>query len=370
MRATTKVGALADALGFIVGAVDKRVVVPITSDCLITIEGGKATLAATDLDLLMAADVEAPEFEAGAATAPCARLAKLLDELPRGENVTLSLKGNWLTIASGKGRWRLPSLNAADFPKLDTAGDGVSFSIAKPEMLRVIGRCEHAIGEDKARFYLTGINMARREEKLVLAATNGHVLSETVVDLDPGPGMPNIIVPRKCVDVLAEIARTSDVTVRITSQRVEAWGANFSFRSKVIDGTFPRYEHVIPQTSTNSVTVASEGLTSAIKRLIAVTETKDVKSVELIWGDDGLDVCLCREPETAAEHIDPISIGGEGCVAVNGSYLVDTLDALAGEVVVIDHRGGGGFLRLMRPDELATISVIAPITWTAAAAAA
>ena len=138
----------------------------------------------------------------------------------------------------------------------------------------------------------------------------------------------------------------------------------------MIDGVFPDYPRAIPTPSRNKVTVASKPLLSAVKRLAAIVEPKEVPGVGVTWNDAGLTLCLSRNQDAGEEHIDTTSVSGSGKVAVKATDLIELIEALEGETVTLDHAGSGEPVLITRPDESTTISLVSPLAWFAAARAA
>jgi DNA polymerase-3 subunit beta len=153
-----------------------------------------------------------------------------------------------------------------------------------------------------------------------------------------------------------------EVMVSVTAARIAFSAGSRTIVSKVIDSKFPSYEHLIPKESVNRITVASDALSAAVKRLVAVASGSATSG--FTWSDNNFTVCLVGTPETH-EEIEPISLAGTGRVAVQSTYLIELLASLGGELVVIDHGEPSAPVRITRPCEPGTTTLIMPIAWFA-----
>jgi DNA polymerase-3 subunit beta len=368
MKTTAKADALADALDFVSAAIAKKIVIPIPGAVRIEARDGQLRFTASDLDIELTASISAPEAESGVAVVPAARLTKLVGELPADADVQLALADERLAVKSGRGRWSLPTLPPEDFPVLDPPGDGAaSFVIPKAEAHRLVRRTQFAISTEETRYYLNGIHLAKRGRQLIAVATDGYRLAEAIAEIDSGAPL-GAIVPRKAVEVLDEIA--GDVTLHVTDQRIEFVGAGRRCISKLIDGTYPDYARVVPATSGNIISVESTALLGGIGRLDAVAGAKDATAIGIEWADGTFALSLAREPSVGTEEIEPISMSGTARVAAQAGYLTEQIKALDAKIVQLDYGGDGGPIRITRPDEPSTVTMLMPLAWDKPAVAA
>ena len=298
-------------------------------------------------------------------TAPCVRLKNLIDALPPTAEVTLALDGARLRVTSGRGRWSLPTLPALDFPVLTPPADAAAtFTLPADEAQRLVQRVSFAISQEETRYYLNGAYLHATDGKLCAVATDGHRLSEMVIAVDPG-SMPNVILPTKAVDALDQLLRIGDVTMRVAAERVELTAGGHRVITKTIDATYPDYAKVLPAVGDNAVSVDANALLGAVKRLQAVLEIRAKgKAVGLQWGDGSFSICLPHAGDAdGCEDIDPISCTGTGRVAVQVHYLVDQIEALDGDTIVMDVNGGCYPLRITRPNEPTTTTILMPLRW-------
>jgi DNA polymerase-3 subunit beta len=354
-------GEVANSLAFVAACVPRRPTRPIIGNCLLTTGAGKLTAVTTNFNVLLSADIKIDAETTFAATVPCAPLTRLIAELPPDATVMLKPVANRLRVASGRGTWSFATLPPDQFPHLDAPGpEAVSFTIAHVELRRLMKRVQHAMSTEETRHYLCGAHLKRLGGTVALVATDARRLVEAKGSVDTGP-IPAVTIPTATIKLLDGLAG-DDVMVSVTAARIAFSTGSRTIVSKVIDSKFPSYEHFIPKESANRITVASDALSAAVKRLVAVASGSATSG--FTWNDNNFTVCLVGTPETH-EEIEPISLAGTGRVAMQSTYLIELLASLGGELVVIDQGEPSAPVRITRPDEPGTTTLIMPIAWFA-----
>jgi DNA polymerase-3 subunit beta len=375
MRTLIKAKALADGLKVIGKAVPLRAPTLVLGCCRIEVDDDRMMrIAATGLDITHTVELSVLNSEEGVTLVPARQLLDLVAKLAPGAEVSLEQSGDGpCRVSSGRGRWTLPALAPADWPQSDPLdADAAAFVLAQADVKRLVTRLKSAISTEPTRYYLNGIHLHRQAGQLVAVATDGHRLARTVVDVDPGRDLTPII-PTEAVEALAEIARHGDVQVRVDQNKIEMTGAFRSTLARLIDGTYPNYERVIPYLSANSVEFKSADLLAAVGRHVAVgrhiAAARTDTVIGLTWSNGTFAACLAHHEEDAIEGI-AAKVTGAGRVAVAGAYLVDALKALAAETVVIDSSDTQTPIRLTAATEPGTLMLVMPMVWPRQAEAA
>jgi DNA polymerase-3 subunit beta len=300
VRICTRAKDFGGALDFAVTAVPKRTTIPALAHMKISAIGeNRLRMTATDFNLELTAETEAQIDQPGVAVVPASRIAKLIGELPRNAEVTLSLDDERLLIVAGRGRWRLPTLPLSDFPILSPPQQPVTVMLDRAEALRFVRRLAAAISTEETRYWLNGVLLAHRDGRLIAASTDARRLSEITVNAVP-VALPDIIIPAKTVELLGGIARQFDhVELLIDAQRISIRGSCWQATSKLVDGTFPEYAHEIPSVASNRIDVGRNDLLGAIQRLAAIADPDDLaRGVGLTWDGKVIELCLPRVPPT------------------------------------------------------------------------
>lgn len=340
MKVTIERSALSKALGHVQSVVERRNTIPILSNVLLQADGGSLTLTATDLDIEVSEDAPADIATAGATTVSALTLFEIVKRLPDGAQVRLELSGGdgRLQVSAGRSQFSLAILPEDDFPSLATDDLDVRFSIPTNDLKRLLQRTRFAMSQEETRYYLNGVYFHAEPDGdtplLRAAATDGHRLARLDAPLPDGAGaMPGVIVPRKAI---AELSRLLDdaeenVEIAVSTSKIRFGFGPGRLTSKLIDGSFPDYERVIPKGNANVMRVETKDFAQAVDRVSTVSADR-TRSVKLALEADNLRLTV-NNPEagSALEELsvdyggDPIEIG------FNARYLVDVAQQIEGE---------------------------------------
>ena len=288
MKVTIERSALVKALGHVQSVVERRNTIPILSNVLLNAEGGALTLTATDLDIEISESAPADVARKGSATASALTLYEIVRRLPDGAQVRLELmqEENRLQVSAGRSQFALAVLPEADFPTLSTGDFGVQFTIATSDLARLFDKTRFAMSQEETRYYLNGVYLHAftdgAQKLLRAAATDGHRLARLDAPLPAGADrMPGVIVPRKAVAELGRLFADADETIDIAVSETKirfGFGAGH-LTSKLIDGTFPDYERVIPKNNSHLLRAETKDFSQAVDRVatISADRTRSIK---------------------------------------------------------------------------------------------
>ncbi|MCC7048208.1 MAG: DNA polymerase III subunit beta, partial [Alphaproteobacteria bacterium] len=292
MKLTIERAALLKALAHAQSVVERRNTIPILSNVLLEAAPGGLALTATDMDLAIAEQTAADVAMPGATTVSVHTLYDIVRKLPDGAQVEIATgdaeggDGGQLGLRGGRSRFRLPTLPRDDFPMLgDNAELPHAFSLPASELKALIDRTRFAISTEETRYYLNGIYLHAAKNgdgTLRAVATDGHRLARAETALPSGAaGMPGVIVPRKAVAELYKLVQDSadPVAVNLSNTKIRFALDSVVLTSKLIDGTFPDYERVIPANNDKSMEVDSREFAAAVDRCqtIAAEKSRAVK---------------------------------------------------------------------------------------------
>ncbi|MGE0408277.1 MAG: DNA polymerase III subunit beta [Amphiplicatus sp.] len=340
MKVTIERAALVKALGHVQSVVERRNTIPILSNVLMQAEGGALVLTATDLDIEISESAPADVAKKGAATASAVMLHDIVRKLPEGAQIGLSVieEEGRLKISAGRYEGELAVLPDEDFPTLQAGDMGVSFSTPAADLRRLFAKTRFAMSQEETRYYLNGVYLhafAEGKARLLRAvATDGHRLARLDAALPAGAeAMPGVIVPRKAVAELARLLDDAEETVEISVSEAKirfGFGAGH-LTSKLIDGTFPDYERVIPKANANILKVDAKDFAGAVDRVSTVSADR-TRSIKLALERDRLRLAV-NNPE-AGSALEELSVdyGGEPLeIGFNARYLLDVAAQIDGE---------------------------------------
>jgi len=340
MKLTIERAALLKSLGHVQSVVERRNTIPILANVLLVAGEGKLGLTATDMDLTIVEEVAAEVSEAGATTAPAHTLYEIVRKLPDGAEVELAMQGDsgQMHLTAGRSTFRLATLPKEDFPSAGTDELPQAFTLHAEELRNLIDRTRFAISTEETRYYLNGIYLhaARAADRQVLrgVATDGHRLAQFEVDLPEGAeGMPGVIVPRKTVNELRKLIDETEtgVELALSETRIRFAFDSTVLTSKLIDGTFPDYERVIPSGNDKHMTVDCKSFAAAVDRVSTISTEKS-RAVKLSLADGTLTLSA-TSPENgfASEELEIAYDGGDAIdIGFNSRYLLDIAERIDG----------------------------------------
>jgi DNA polymerase III subunit beta len=340
MKLTIERAALLRSLNHVQSVVERRNTIPILSNVQMDASGGKLRLTATDMDLAVVESVPASIDTEGSTTAPAHTLYDIVRKLPDGAQVELDATGDGdqILLRAGRSRFTLQTLPTGDFPQMASGDLPHRFKLPAAELRSMIDRTRFAISTEETRYYLNGIylHMAKSGDIDVLraVATDGHRLARVELPLPSGAaGIPGVIVPRKTVNELRKLIEetSEDVELALSDAKVRFAFDDVELVSKLIDGTFPDYDRVIPTGNDKSLDVGCDDFAAAVDR-VATISTEKSRAVKL-HVENGVVTLTASSPEsgTATEEIeveysqDAIEIG------FNARYLLDIAQQIEGD---------------------------------------
>ena len=281
MKATIERATLLKSLGHVQSVVERRNTIPILSNVLMEArDDGSLRLMATDLDLQVDESVPANVSQAGATTISAHTFFDIVRKLPEGSQVELSAAEGKMQVVAGRARFNLSTLPRDDFPVIAEGELPTRFELPAATLREIIEKTRFAISSEETRYYLMGIFFHVVDDQMRAAATDGHRLARiTVPRPDGAEGMPDVIVPRKAVTelyrLLEELEGTVEISLSPTKIRFGLGSAILT--SKLIDGTFPDYNRVIPTANDKLLKLDPKSFSAGVDRVSTIASGKDAR---------------------------------------------------------------------------------------------
>lgn len=369
MRVTLERSNLLKSLNHVQRVVERRNTIPILSNVLLQADDGKLHLKATDLDLEVTETAAAVVEQAGATTVPAHMLYDIVRKLPDGAEVMLSKSDDsTLNINSGKSQFKLQILPETDFPDLTAGEFSHTFRTQATALKGLIDRTQFAISTEETRYYLNGIYFHSVEDdgELVLraVATDGHRLARAQIDAPVGSeGMPGIIIPRKAVGEIQRLLEDPDgsVTVELSDTKIRLTLETLVLTSKLIDGTFPDYNRVIPAGNDKQLSLERTVFTSAVDRVSTVSSDRG-RAVKLSISNDSLILSVNNPDSGSAEEEIAVGYANDDLeIGFNSKYLLDITNQLTSEETIFMLADSGSPTLIRDSVENGAIYVLMPM---------
>ena len=331
---------LVKSLNLVAGVVERRQTLPILANVLLVLEKNQLSLTGTDLEVQLVGRVKLGESgDKGEVTVPARKLLDICKSLPDGSDISFSVKDGKATIKSGRSRFTLSTLPAAEYPNVEDSISTHQMTLKQGQLKRLIDRTSFAMAQQDVRYYLNGMLLELGKKKdLRVVATDGHRLAMCTLRgkvAVKGEGESQVILPRKGVLELARLLmdEDEDITINIGSNHLRANAGEFSFTSKLVDGKFPDYQRVMPASPDKIVTGSRQELRQAFTRT-AILSNEKYRGVRLKVTKNTLDIVANNPEQEEAEETLSVDYSGDSLeIGFNVSYLLDVLGVLSGEKV-------------------------------------
>jgi DNA polymerase-3 subunit beta len=382
MKTVLQAGALADALDFISDALATSAHIPVLAGARLEASASGLTVSVTDFERYATATVAGAVVEhCGAAVLSATALTGIAEGFAKDATMTITADEKSASVQSGRSRYRPPVWPITDFP-LPLAIDApvCSATMGRHELRNLFGRTAFAASTEPTRSYLNGIYLHEAGGALTGVATDGRRLARSALPVrECGGRWPTagIIVPNKAVAIINKLIKTAETielivgapagaSEPVTLISIRAGGRTLT--SRLISGTFPSYQTIIPSCSNNWAKIGRATLIAAANRAAAVSTERGL-CLGITWsrGDTTVQMCLTREPDSAVDEI-PAELHGSARTALSASLLVEQLDAISGENVRLDTGNHPGTpVVITDPADPSFVSLLMPMTWLAPA---
>lgn len=339
MKITLERSALLKALHHVQSVVERRNTIPILSNVLIHAEKNRVTFTATDLDIEIVEEAAAEVIRPGATTAPAHMLYDIVRKLPEGAQVQIELVAadGRVQVAAGRSRFQLGALPREDFPAMNAGTLPHKFAMTSSDLARLIDKTRFAISTEETRYYLNGIYVHAHKGKdatlLRAVATDGHRLARIELPAPKGcETMPGIIIPRKTITELRKLLDSAEglVEVGVSDTKIRFAAGGFTLTSKLIDGTFPDYQRVIPTGNDKALSVSCAEFKDAVDRVSTIASERS-RAIKMSIDAERVTLNVVNpEQGSATEEIIADYKSEAFEIGFNAKYLMDIAQELDG----------------------------------------
>ena len=333
----------------VIGVVERRQTMPILSNILLVAKNGELSVTATDLEVELVAKTDVEVESGGEITVSGRKLLDICKALPDDATIDVSVSGEKLHVRSGRSKFALATLPAAEFPSVEDVKASQTITVAQ----EVLSRLTHfSMAQQDVRYYLNGMLLESAGSHLRTVATDGHRLALCQAELDGAKlDEQQVIVPRKGVLELQRLLSgegSVDIVLGANHIQIELDGIRFT--SKLIDGRFPEYDRVIPTDSSNELSAGREVLRGALQRT-AILSNEKYRGIRLIIRS-GAVVLQAHNPEQeeAEEELEVRYSGDDIEIGFNVNYLLDAIGAVDSEDVALSVVDSNSSCLIRRPD--------------------
>lgn len=308
--------------------VEKRTTVPILSHFLLETGNDCVSLSFTDLELTLVESVPAHIHSAGKIAVPAHRFHEVVRKLRDGDPIDVEFieASRQLQLVSGHSEFMISCLAPDDFPVVHKTTLPVRFETAAHDFYKLLDHVRFAMSTEEARYYLNGVLLHLKDDtELRAVATDGHRLARASLAVSPMKAFPQVIISRKCVNEVVKLLADSQETIEISlsDTQISFVVGDAFLTSRLIDGTFPDYEPVIPIANDKVVVVDVKQFAEAVDRVATMASDKE-NGIRLQIRNNSLKIMAASSD--AGRGQDEISIDytlPELEIGFNARYLLD-----------------------------------------------
>ena len=339
---------LSKALGIVGRAVATRTTLPVTQNVLLSTDEGRLKLTATNLEIAISTWIGGKVETEGAVTIPARLLTDFVSSLPEGQiELTMTPKPVGIHLRCDRFEGRVIGTEAEEFPPIPSVGDGVGVTIGAKTLRSAINRVSFAAATEDSRPVLTGVKMELEESRVTFAAADGFRLAVQTATLESPMSEPtDFIIPARALRELERLLvdQEEPVELTITPQRSQVLFKlnNIELVSQLVQGTFPNYQQLIPQTTGTRTVVSLQEFNRASRTAaIFARDGSGIVRLQVTPGTNegaGKMVVSARAEELGDNtgEIDASIEGEEAKIAFSSRYLSDVLGVMPGNEVAME----------------------------------
>ncbi|MBA7697891.1 Beta sliding clamp [subsurface metagenome] len=335
-------------LGVVGRAVATRTTLPITNNVLLATDESRLKLVATNLEMAISCWIGAKVEEEGAITVPARLLNEFVSSLP-ADKIDISIAPGTKTLGLKCARFeaRISGVDAKDFPPIPKVDEGIVTKVEVEALRQAINQVVFAAATEESRPVLTGVDARFNGDLLTLAAADGFRLAVYKLTLaEPVSQEAEVIIPARSLAELSRLMSDQDETVDITINPNKSQALfrlkNMELVSQLVQGTFPQYEQLIPQSySSKAVVDVAEFLRATRTASIFARDGSGIVRLVVTSGGElvpGKLTISARSEEIGDDvgEIDAMVDGEESKIAFNGKYLADVLGVIREQQVSLE----------------------------------
>ncbi len=320
--------------------ISSRNALSILSNVLLRIDDNTLTIRATDLKVSFETKIPVDGADNGATTVFCDKFLGILRSMPVG-STTFEDQGKgtfFIKNRDGSIDFKLKSIEAGKFPEIKTVAEDFYFTLPQRDFIEMISQTVFAVSDDETRYFMNGVFMEKAENQLIMVATDGRRLSYiTSGQVDDIPDFSGVIIPPKVLNMVRKLASGEGMfQMAVHEKNLFLQFENLHLTSTLIDGQFPNYRRVIPDSQDYSIVTQARDFEEALKRVSLLVEKS-----HRIYVDIQGDVLTVRSEESefgvAKETIPCEYEGPDTTLAMNYRYLSDPLRVMDCERIEIQY---------------------------------
>ncbi len=335
-------------------AVASRPTHPILANILLTADQGtnKISLTGFDLNLGIQTSFVGNVRNSGAITIPAKLLSEIVNKLPTETPVSIEVNEDSenILIKSDRGSFNLKGISSDDYPNLPFVESSTSLNIDPSSFLIALKSTIFASSSDDSKQLLTGVNFTFKQNHLESASTDGHRLAVVLIgnednvenkdNLNFNEGNLSVTIPTRSLREIEKLvtSRSSESSIKFFYDKgqVVFISSDQIITTRTLEGTYPNYSQLIPDTFSKILTFNNKKLIDALERIAVLADQQSSVVKIKIQNKDLASISADAQDIGNANELIPVSYSGENFdIAFNVRYLLEGLKVISCENVIL-----------------------------------
>ena len=331
MQFSIKRDILLKSLNLLQGVVEKKNTLPILANVLLEVKNKKLIIIATDLDLVFYDEIsDVSIIKEGNTTTSAAVLYDILRKISSNSDIKFDLKAeNKLNLNTDNSDFNLLCLPSTNFPNFSDNFESNEIALERTKFLSLLNKSRISISNDDTRHYLNGIflHLTSTQDKtyLTAVATDSHRLSSSSIEIEKGVIFNSIILPKKTVFQLCTLLQETNnkIVMQTSETKIQFKIGDTKLISKVIDGKFPDYRKVVPNSNNKVLSVLSKDFINSVERVTTVSIDRK-EGVKLVINKDNVKLSVNSTNSGEGNEVIKANYNSdELIISFNSKYLID-----------------------------------------------
>lgn len=346
MKFVVEQHALVDAVNWVSRSLSTRPIKTELLGIMIEAKNNIVVLSGSDLETSSKATFQADVKEPGKVLVPGRLLAEISRSLP-SKPISITLDGTRVFVTSGSSKFTLPTLSVEEYPNLPELPETTG-SVDAEVFATAVAQVAIAAGKDDSLPTLTGVHVEISEDSVTLAATDRYRLAVRQFNwapAQPGVSTTSLMRGRTLAEAAKSLADSKNVSLSFapstSNDRLAGFaGDGKTMTSRMLDGTFPPYRHLLPAEATATAVIEVAQFLDSVRRVALVTDKTVPLRLDFTKGSLSLEAGTGEEAQ-ANETLDIDFSGEDISIAFNPTFLADGLHAVGTQFVQISLTGSG-----------------------------
>ena len=338
MKFSCEKSALQKEISFAQEIISSKSSLSIMSNVYLEANDGTLLIRATDVKTGFETRMPVEVKEPGIMTVFCDKLSTILASIPEG-SIDVEQKDSRVIIRPSfkKAQFSLKTIASEQLPQLPDIAPERFFSFSAADLLYMTGQTVFAVSDDETRYFMNGVFMERMKDGMAMVATDGRRLAYIKRGQVEGvPEFKGVIIPPKILSILLRRAPSEgQVEIAVNEKNIFINFGNYRLSSVLIEGQFPNYQKVIPETLQYKATFQRQDILDALRRVSIFVEQKSRRTFfslstdKIVVSSEETDVGIAREEIPCAYE------GPEAVIAMNYKYIEDPLKSIDADSVTL-----------------------------------